>query len=97
MDAQINVTSASEDHISFRDFTFNHHGCAYPMSKYRNPATDQYTLRCGCGFEVRFDNQGPASEAIVDAMLTQSDRTLPTDSYVSDQARTVIAHPASAS
>jgi hypothetical protein len=94
MDTQITVATPSEDHISFGDFTFGHDGCAQPhMSKYRNPATNQYTLRCNCGLELTFENQGAAMGAFVDSVISREPMALPPGTFMSDKPRHVVVRP----
>lgn len=85
MKIEISVRQSQDDQdLGIGNYEFAHIGCN-PMQRHRNPATSDYTLRCQCGIEVLFPQDGVAAGTITDTVIDGETRQLPAKSFKSDQ------------
>lgn len=67
---------ADAQDIAFHELELRHDCGSGPLTKHRNPVTDQYTLRCDCGLEV-FLVGDEAQKQITYTATDEQPRSLP--------------------
>ena len=89
MKIEILVKTADDDaNLGIGNYDFQHLDCG-PMRLYRNPAASEYTLKCTCGIEIFLGQGGVAADTITKTVIDQQPRTLPDNSFFSDQVTEV--------
>jgi hypothetical protein len=92
VDLEIVVTNSAEKQISFGQFGFSHSGCSL-MTAHRDPATNLHTIKCSCGLELEFEDNGVAMSNIIDAVTDGEKRYLPENSFKSNIAANLLIIP----
>lgn len=96
MTVSIEVLPLSDDRdISLSDLELFHVGYAPGIMRIiRNPATNLYSLRCGCGLTIDLTADGIAENVILrTAIDNQTQEVLPTCSFLSNRADEVSIEP----
>jgi hypothetical protein len=82
---------AGDAETSFADLALRHAGClSNGLKRFRNPATDIYSLTCACGLSLTFPSLGTTVAAIQRTAIDGRTRTLPEGSYSSSDASPVL-------
>lgn len=77
MKVQIEVKLSGEDAFSLHDLTLRHVDCWHEtMQQRRNPATEDWTLRCGCGLTLLLASNGDAKNSIEHVAIDAVSREL---------------------
>jgi len=93
MDITLKLVNANGSPVtSLGAVEFAHGGCG-PMIKHRNPATNEYSLHCGCSLDVNFPDMGDAHREILAATSDGLTRNLPVDSFTSNRADSIRLLP----
>jgi hypothetical protein len=97
MTVSIEILPLSDDdkYILFSDLKLFHVGCmSETMQQHRNPATNLYSFRCGCGFYIELTDSSTAANVIIrTATDNQTRDVLPTGSFSSNITDEIVIEP----
>jgi len=82
------------EEISFYNLELFHFGCTLePINKHRNPITNIFTLKCGCGLEVLFSDEYTGTTTILRTAIDKQQREIKKEDYHSNRVGPFIVAP----